>query len=809
MTDHHPPGRQPRLAARRLRPTLLSLAAAALLAGALSAQAQPATPAAARDIDIPAQPLDKALGALARQTGARILFSTDLTERKQAPALKGSLTPQQALERLLAGSGLVVRVTQDGGFTVAPKPPEAGGETTLPAVRVKASREQETATGPVQGYVAKRSATGTKTDTPIIETPQSITVVAADQIEATAAQSITDAIAYSVGALRAPYMERTGDVVVLRGFSVNASYRDGTRYQTNRFDGQQEPYGLERIEVLKGASSILYGAAEPGGVLNTVSKRPTTDPLRELNVSLGSFNRKQVSGDFAGALSEDGAWSYRLTALKRDSGTSVDYVPDNRTYVAPAFKWQPSASTSLTLLSEYQRDHTAYGGDGLPTVGTALPNPNGQIPRNRFVGEPGYDRYDIERYSIGYLLEHAFSDRLKLRHSLRSYRLRQGWSSVYVSLDLDADQRTPLDRGAEDRSEENSVLGSDTSLQFDWQMSGIAHRTLVGIDYSVSKLASGRYDRTAGPLDLYDPVYGGGVGASTPSYGWRSDTKQFGLYLQDQMKVADRWVLLLGGRHDAVRQNQCGYFDPTQCGINHEKSSAFTGRAGVVYLAGNGLAPFASLSQSFEPATGVDHSGERFKPTRGEQFEVGVRYQPAGSELMLSAAVYQLTQTHVLTDDPVNSGYQMQQGEVRARGVELEAKGRVTRNLQVIAAYTHTDARTIKASALYPEQEGKRSSGVPYSQLSVWGDYDFGGFDLPGLRIGAGVRYVGETTSQWHDVRAQAYTVFDAMVSYTTGPWKVALNMTNLSDKAYVQSCPYRCFYGEPRKAIATATYRW
>ena len=186
-----------------------------------------------------------------------------------------------------------------------------------------------------------------------------------------------------------------------------------------------------------------------------------------------------------------------------------------------------------------------------------------------------------------------------------------------------------------------------------------------------------------------------------------------------------------------------------------------------------------------------------------------MRYQPAGADLMLSAALYQLTQKNVLVDDPVHSGFQMQQGEARSRGLELEAKGRATRNLQLIAAYTYTDARTTQASPLYPEAAGKRSSGVPYNQLSLWGDYNLGAFGLPELRLGAGMRYVDATTSQWHDVRAPAYSVFDAMVGYATGPWKFALNISNLGDKTYVASCPYRCFYGEPRKALGTLTYRW
>lgn len=756
-----------------------------------------------KNFAIPAGSLDQVLNQFALDAGLEFSSDAALTNGKTSMGLQGSYSVQQGLQKILVGTGLQYRVNNGMVNLVA------ASTAKLSTVKVSADSIQESAYGSVVGYVAKRSATGTKTDTPLIETPQSITVIGADQIETLRAQSISDAIAYSVGAFKAPYTERTSDEVMLRGFSIPATFRDGARYQTNRFDGQQELYGLERIEVLKGASSILYGAAEPGGVVNTVSKRPTTESLRELNVELGSFNRKQIAADIGGALTQDGEWSYRLTGVERDSDAYTDNVANDRTYIAPALKWQPSVATSFTLLSDYQRDHTTYSGDGLPLSGTALPNKNGQIPRNRFTGEPGYDRYDIERYAIGYLLEHAFSDDLKLRHSLRNYRMNQDWSAVSISLDLDADERTTLGRYAEDRIERNSLLSSDTSFQYDWQAEGITHKTLVGMDITETEVATGRYSRAIGMLDIYSPVYGGGVGAPTPDYGWRSDTKQLGLYLQDQLKIADKWVVLLGGRHDRVQQTQCDYFNLSNCYIDNEKSSASTGRIGTVYLADNGVAPFISFSQSFEPTTGVGRNSDRFKPTKGEQVEAGVRYQPAGTDLLLSAATYQLTQSNLLTEDPTNNGYQLQQGEVRSRGIELEAKGQASRNLQIIGAYTYTDARTTKASPLYPESEGKRTSGIPYDQLSLWGDYSLDGFSLPEVKIGAGARYVGETGSQWHSVKAPAYTVFDLMASYTNGPLRLALNITNLTDKTYLSSCPYRCFYGEPQKAVGSASYRW
>lgn len=779
----------------------ISLALASLvIAGSSYAQTGPI------NLDIPAQSLDKALNALAHQSGARIVFSTDLTEKRSATAINGKLTVKEALVRLLSGSGLAIKPLGESGYTVV-TPGNAGVDGgALPLIQV--TGQEEDAWGRVEGYVAKRSATGTKTDTPIIEIPQSISVVGSDEIQVRKAQNLTDALGYTAGVAAGTFVERTGDAVFLRGFTSSVTYRDGSKFQVNRFDGQQETYGLERIEVIKGASSVISGTAEPGGVVNTVSKRPTSQALREINVEYGSFNRKQISGDFGGALSDDGVWSYRLTALKRHSDTYVDYVPDNRTYIAPALKWQPDASTSLTFLSEYQHDRTAYAGDGLPLVGTVLPNPNGQLPRNLFVGEPGYDKYDLKRSSIGYLFEHAFNDKLKLRHSLRSSRMELDWSAMSINLDLAADQRTTTWRGGEDRDDQSSILSTDTSLQYDWNTANVAHTTLAGFDYRTQKYDTGRYDRAAGPLDLFAPVYGSPLGGRVPYQGYKNRTKQLGIYIQDQMKIADKWVVLLGGRKDWVEIGERDFFT-NAVRVDDEKSDAFTGRAGLVYLADNGLAPFASFSQSFEPTSGQDRLGNRFKPTTGQQYEIGVRFQPKGADTLISAAVYELTRQNVLVNDPVAPSSQAQLGEVRSKGIELEAKTNIGRNANLIAAYTYTDARTIKSSPVTPDNEGRRSGGVPRNQFSLWGDYNFGLFGMPGLKIGAGARYVGSTSSDFHDIEAPSFTVFDAMASYVTGPYRFSLNMTNLTDKTYFNSCPYRCYFGEPRKVIATASYRW
>ena len=488
----------------------------------------------------------------------------------------------------------------------------------------------------------------------------------------------------------------------------------------NIYNGRQEPYGLERIEFLKGASSVLYGAMPPGGVINTVSKRPTVEPLRELNVEAGSFRRRQVSADFGGALDQDGTWSYRLTALRRDSDTFVDYVPDDRTYVAPAIKWQPNEATSLTLLAEYQQDRTVYV-YGLPAQGTVLPNPNGRIPRNRFTGEPGLDEFKMKRYSVGYLFEHAFTSQLKLRHNLRYINAKSDYGSTDL-WQLMPDGRRTADRGFSPRVDRSSAVSTDTSLQYQTRTGIVEHTLLAGLDYSTPKHETRRYFQTLDNLDLYDPVYGSPLGPVTPNINssTKSDTKRLGIYLQDQMKIADKWVVLLGGRQDWVRANEHNLFTGEQY-AQDEKTKAFTGRAGLVYLADNGLAPFLSYSQSFEPTTGQDRQGSRFKPTEGEQYEAGLRYQPAGSDTMLSAAVYQLTRKNLTVPDPMDTSYQIQAGKARSRGLELEARTRIGRNANLIAAYAYTDARTLKASPLQPDAEGRRLDSVPFNQFSIWG----------------------------------------------------------------------------------------
>lgn len=784
----------------RLARTLLASALLATLAAPMQAHSSEAASEQRQpqfQFDIPSQPLLDALGEFTATTGIAVLRTTEEQLAGQAPAVRGRYTADQAMGLLLQGSGLSFRHSA-GSITL--ERPSGDGTLDLSQIDISASGQQS-AFGPVSGYVATAAGTATKTDTPIIETPQSISVVTRDQITDIHAQSLRDVLGYTAGVIATEADDRLTDTFVLRGFQISGStFRDGMRYMSNIYDGTQEPYGMERVEVLRGASSVLFGQAAPGGIINVVSKLPTREELHEIKAETGSNDRHQLATDHGGALTD--TLSYRFTALQRRSDTTTDHVPDDRTYIAPSLTWQPDDATSLTLLASYQKSRTAYV-YGLPAEGTVLPNPNGHISRHTFTGEPGYDKSVITAWDIGYRFEHAFNDDLKVRQNLRYFESENDMPSVWLDSFIDP-QMTTVARGAQDRVDDSRNFVVDTQLEARFHHQRVEQTVLAGVDYGDRHLQTDRYDYDLTPLNVFNPVYGGTFTARGPApFSSRNRTRQSGIYLQDQIKFDEKWVLLLGGRQDWAKQKEDALYGNDR---SRQDSDAFTTRVGLVYLADNGLAPFVSYSESFEPQAGRSRAGQDFDPTEGEQYEIGIRYQPPGSNALYSAALYQLTRSNVLTTDPVNTNFQVQTGEIRSRGLELEAKADIGSNASVTASYAYTQAEVTKSNS---GNEGQKTGGMPRNMFSVWGDYRFGQVGPGELRAGTGVRYVDEVPGLFSTrIVAPSYTLVDAMLGYAMGPWDLTLNVTNLTDEDYL-SYTYAAFYGAERQVTAGVAYRW
>lgn len=687
---------------------------------------------------------------------------------------------------------------------------QAGAQTASTLPEVKVTAEGETASGPVDGFVARRSATGTKTDTALVETPQSITVVTRSQIEAQAADSLDQAFGYSAGItpLSGGSQRRISTSFTVRGFNVTGQaplYLNGSKFPINSLSGAMELYAFERIELLKGPASILYGQAAPGGIINLVSKRPTATPLREVELQVGSWDRRQAAVDLAGPLTEDGRVRYRITALARSADAMVAPIADDRRLLNAALAWKLTPDTDFTLLAGYNQGKSHYD-YGKPYDGALLPNPNGPISRALFVGEPGFDKFNTTGKTAGWLLEHRLNPAWTLKQNLLVFDHTS--DNAYASISGRANAATGLrtvNRQAFSRYDTDDGWSLDNQVQGRFATGSLQHLLLLGLDWSDRDFTRAQRAGTVAALDLYDPVYGSGVNMAAAAQQSSSSAQQLGLYLQDQIKLGAGWVALLGARYDRARSDSR---QVTAAGVVSdpaaEKSHAFTPRAGLLYHFDNGLAPYYSYTRSFQPASGTDYSGAAFKPTEGTQHELGIKYEPPGTKLLVTAAVYELTQTNVSTSDPDHPGFSIQTGEVRSRGFELEARASLDRRWDVTAALGAIDARVTRSNTA---NLGTRPTSVPRNTASVWVDHRFAA--VPGLSAGLGVRRVGAQATTVAGLNVPSFTLVDAALRYEAGPWRFALNVKNLADKTYVADCTYACFYGDERNATLTVRYSW
>lgn len=687
----------------------------------------------------------------------------------------------------------------------------------------------ERADGPVRGFVATRSATGAKTDLPLKETPQSISVVTQDQIQAIGAQTPTEALRYTAGVQADRYGgDPRYDWLKIRGFD-SPEYLDGLQLPKGIYAWPRyETYGIERLEVLKGPASVLYGQSPPGGLVNFVSKKPLDVAQNEVVLTLGNRDRIQGAFDVTGPANAEGTVLYRMVGLGRLSDTIVDHVENDRAFFAPSVTFKPSESTSLTVLAHYIRDDSKAL-QFLPEAGTLKSIKGyGKLPRSLFIGVDGYDDFEREEWGVGYEFEHRFENNVTFRQKAR-------YTSVDINLPVvrggfaPSLDETKINRIAVRFDDTAKGLTVDNQLAYELQTGAISHNFLVGFDYRDFDLD---YVANTGQYAAYDIL---NPQPDAPITGLRTTTsnkqtlRQAGFYAQDQIKF-DRFVMLLSGRYDDVTNKTSNRLPPTASSpakVN-AKDSEFTYRAGLLYNFDNGVSPYVSYSTMFQPAsgfsaasgsigTGVDADGRPFKPTTGDQIEAGVKYQPPGTRSLFTAAVYDITQKNV-TVAALTGSIQEQVGEVRMKGFEAEAKLGFDNGWDAVAAFTYSDSEIAKA--VQPTVKGNRFPTTPKYQASGFVTYTFQTGALEGFGLGGGVRYYGSHYGdQANLLKIPSYTLFDATARYDLAKVSSRLEgvhatvtATNVFDKKYVASCVDRvsgCYWGNARTVIGTLAYRW
>ena len=685
------------------------------------------------------------------------------------------------------------------------------------------------ALGDTEGYRATHSSVATKTSMPLLETSQSVSVVTRKQMDDQGAQSVAQALRYTPGLMSAPYGATSRyDYVAMRGItdgSVDNLYLDGQKllgdsatYSTLQVD----PYFIERIDILKGPSSVLYGRSLPGGLVALTSKKPGYDTHRQLQLSYGSHDYKQAAFDIGAPLDEGRRVNYRLVGVVRDAANQVDDIKSERFALMPSLAIDFTQDTRLTLLAMLQHDPEGGYHGGLPADGTVTSHNGRRISRSFFEGDEDYEKFERHQYMLGYQLEHRFNDVVSARQNFQYLDSVVDSGQVYQYGYVPGTDN--LDRYYTGADEALHAWSVDNQLQFEFATGELSHTLVTGLDYQRRKTKVA-YDAGYG-LAPINP-FTGAEGAVAPVFYHQYDEARFleqtGLYVQDLISLGN-WRLSLGARQDWVdmdfQQTRSMYGDQA----DDARIDQFSGRVGLLYAFDNGLSPYASFSQSFNPnATGAYNETapgvfdiSLLDPTEGEQTEVGLKFQPPGTQDLYTIALFDLTQSNLANKDSGESFYRAV-GEITSRGVELEARFKPIEPVNVLASYTWMDVEYSKdfAGAAGVNNRGNTPNAVAKNMASLWADYSFASGPLASLQLGAGVRYFGKS---WADaentLRIPSYTLFDASVAYDLSQLGASglglrVNLNNLTDETYVAACNSlsQCYYGDERNVMATLTY--
>jgi iron complex outermembrane recepter protein len=643
------------------------------------------------------------------------------------------------------------------------------------AIQVVVTGEQD------EGYNPSRATTATRTDIPLRDVPQSIQVVPRQVIEDQQAQDIDEIVRNVSGVNLSNSAGGIAEIFNIRGFEgtvLRDGFRRGVPFEL------LDTTNIERVEVLKGPSSVLFGQLEPGGVINVITLEPLADPFYSVQFQAGNYEFYRPSLDFSGPLNDDRSLRYRLSASYLSSGSFRDFTNIERYFVAPALAWDISDNTRILLNAEFLND-TRPRDRGLVAIGTGVAD----IPISRRLGEP-FDEDNVEQWRAGLRFEHNFNEDWSIRSAFQlTSRSSDSLTTETYSLDeVTGEGSDRFFRQQLGRLEEFYALQTDLTGRFTtW---GIAHDILFGVELSrITSRIPDFFQQTA-PINIFDPDYVEGprprltVAESDFADDFLNTTNNIGIYLQDLISFTDNLKLLIGGRFDFIDYESINLLAAETTSLYDD---AFSPRIGIVYQPIETVSLYASYTRSFTPnlfSRTVD--GSRLDPERGTQYEIGVRSEFLDGRLSATLAAYQITKSNVAVDDPDNPNFSIQTGEQRSRGIELDIAGEILNGWNVIASYAYTDAIISRDTS---PLEGNQLRGVPEHSASLWTTYEIQEGDLQGLGFGIGAFFSdsrqGDSSNTF---QLPSFVRTDAALYYRRPSFQVALNIKNLFDVRYFEA---------------------
>nr|WP_230623630.1 TonB-dependent siderophore receptor [Stutzerimonas stutzeri] len=665
------------------------------------------------------------------------------------------------------------------GLAAMPAWAQEAETTVLEEVVVTADREDDEA----RGYRTRRSASATKTDSPLEEVPQAVSVIPATVLDDLGSPRIEKALDYAGGVARQnDFGGLTMYEYSIRGLSTSEFYKDG--FSVNRgYMNPQDPSNVERIDVLKGPASSLYGRGDPGGTINIVSKRPEYDRFARLDLSAGRWDRYRSSLDVNTPLDEDGKVLYRMNLAVEDNKSFRNYRSGERQFIAPAFSWELSPQTRLLVQAEVIRSSQVFD------RGVVAPNDHlGSVSRSDFFGEPGDGEIDNNNESLQAEIEHDLNTNwtVRLASHYKQGRLNGGATEAST---LAADGRT-LNR--EYRYRDFDWQDSITQLELRGLVytGSVEHNLLIGTEYErYAKSEQLLRSQPISQIDIYQPVYGQPRPPFSIGPGGRSTDRHElvhsrSLNLQDQMRFTEKLFGVIGARYDHYEHRLDNEINGKRTEQTHEK---ITPRIGALYQFIPEVGVFANASQSFKPNSGADAANRPFDPEEGVGYEAGLKLDLLDSRLGMTIAAFHLTKENVLTANPADTSSQIAAGEVRSRGIDLQLTGQITDEIRLIGAYAYVDAEVTKDNTI---ERGSRLLNVPEHSGSLLGVYEFLDGGLQGLELGGGVNYVGDRSGNVSDsgFELPGYTTVDLLARYKATPdLTLGVNLNNAFDRTYYE----------------------
>lgn len=753
------------------------------------ANAQPKAEAM-RSFDLPAGPLGRALAQFTRASGVIVVSDAALTRGQQGKAVRDTVSPQAALEQMLRGTGLRASADGRGGYVLVRAAGSVAPEPT-------SAREPVEAEILVYGRLTRDTA---------LTIPQSVDVIDNSVIQSTNSDTVGEALRFVPGGSRdGSTLDAFGDTYLIRGFLANQTI-NGIDVSTMR--QARDSIGIERIEVLKGPASVLYGQLQPGAVVNVVTKQPLREWKGNAGVSYGRFDDFRGTVDISGPITRDGDVRFRVTGAYDDADSFIDYWHRKHLFVAPVLAFDVGDATTVTLEGMYSRNKLNGFFNGLPAEGTVLPNPNGSFDRSLTLTDPTFRPSIRDDSNLSARVEHAFSDRIRWRTALSWMREHRNEEGVLGLLGwVDDVEKRDLARAVLASVSTGNTWTAHTDLGVGFDTGPISHELVVGGEYTWFDRYTTGTTSLAPDLNLFAPVYETTVRPTTfqivsRNTTNRESTRNAGLFAQDRIAVTNQLKLVAGVRWSDYRQRIASTRGTSGVVLlRNQNQTSWTTQFGILYTPTPTISLFANRTTSFLPVQGVTANGSALKPETGTQYEVGAKAVLLDGALSLNGSIFRLKRGEVAVSDRVTPGFLLAIGEQVAKGFELSATSRPVDGLTLYGGYAYTDGKTTEDTdaALV----GKRIRNVPKHSIVLRGNYELRAGALTGLSIGGSATYTGGRAADIENSFAlPSYWRVDGQIGYAlTENVKLAASIENLTDKRYYTSAYslFEVWPGAPR----------